>query len=282
MSGTVTVTPGYTWTAGSDVLTNAKLNQTANPSMKVGAGGITGREITFGIMPISPQTKAVLFEDFLQVAPAIGAATGLIGNNRLTRVSSGTNCTVESSPATAPNAGRVVFTDCVDAGGSGFCMIRGTAGTEQWVLGSGEITVEWKFTSPSLLSGVNDVYTLYIGLANGRNDLNGQSDGVYFSYTNTVSSGAWIGMTTASSVTTSVVGSVMTISTSYNLKAVINAAATSVNFFVNGTSIGTSTTNIPTAALTYICGMNDTVSSAVSISFFADWVRIQQTFTNTR
>lgn len=282
MSGAVTVSPGYTWTAGSDVLTNAKLNQTGNPSTQVGAAAITGREITFGIMPVSPQMNAVLFEDFLQVAPAIGAASGLIGNNRLTRVASGNNCTVESSPATAPNAGRVVFTDCVDAGGAGYCVIRGASGTGAWVLGSGEITVEWKITSPNALSGVADVYTLYVGLANGATTCAAPTNGVYFSYTDTVSAGAWVGNATSSSATTSVVGPVMAASTSYNLKAVINAAATSVEFFVNGTSIGTTTLHIPTAALTYICGMNDTVSSAATNSFFADWVRIQQTFTNTR
>lgn len=283
MSGTITVSPGYTWTSTSDVLTNAKINQTGNPSMQVAAGGISSREIAFSAMPIDPSESALTFEDFLQTAPTIGAATGLIGEGRLTRVASGNSCTVESTPATAGYAGMVVLTDCVDAGGAGFSMIRGPSGTGAWVLGSGETTVEWEIISPSVLSsGAADTYTLYIGLANGDATCAAPTDGVYFSYTHSVSSGAWIGMTTASSVTTSVVGSVMVVSTNYKLKAVINAAGNSVEFFINGTSIGTSTTNIPTAALTYLCGMNDTLSSASSNSFKADWVKIQQTFSTSR
>lgn len=283
MSGTVTVTPGYTWTSGSDVLSNSKLNQSGNPSMLVGAGAITGREMDFSLLPTNPATSVVLFEDFLQVAPTIGAATGLIGTNRLTRVSSGTNCTVENIASTAGTAGLVKFTDCVTAAGSGFCVIRGAASKEFLVLSAGATTIEWKITSPNALSsGALDTYALYIGAADGTAACNTPYNGVYFAYTDSISSGAWVGMTANATVTTSVVGPVMTINTVYTLKAVVNATATSVEFFVNGTSIGTSTTNIPTGALTYLCGMNDTVSSASANAFTADWVRIQQTLNTNR
>lgn len=283
MSGAITVTPGYTFTSSSDVLNNAKMNQGGNPSMRVNASTIGGRELNYSIVPIDPSVTAVLFEDFVQNAPTVTTVSSLIGVNRLTRVASGNGCRVNSSASTAGYAGTVIFTDCSDAGGSGYCMIRGAASKGAWVLGAGEISVEWKIISPAVLSsGATDTYTLYIGLANGSSSCDAPTDGVYFSYTDTVSSGAWVGMTTASSASTSVVGPTMLVGTPYVLKAVINATASSVEFFVNGTSIGTSTTHIPTTALTYFCGMNDTVSSAQTNNFYVDWVKIIQTFTTNR
>ena len=283
MSGTVTVTPGYTWTSGSDVLSNSKLNQSANPSMLVADGAITSKEIDFASMPTSPQTCSVLFEDFLQTAPAIGTTAGKIGVNNLYRSASSSPASVESVASTALYAGLVKLTDPSTSAATGWMMIRGQAGSEAWLCGSGAITVEWKINSPVTLSAVaGETYFLYIGLANSASNATAPTDGVYFTYTDAVSSGAWVGTTTKASVSTSVVGSAMVVSTDYKLKAVINATGTSVEFFINGTSIGTSTSNIPTAALTYCCASNVTYAASSDCSFKVDWLRIQKTFSTNR
>lgn len=72
------------------------------------------------------------------------------------------------------------------------------------------------------------------------------SDGVYFEYDG-ATSGNWRICTANGGVRTKVTTSVAA-STSYvNLAIEINAAGTSAQFFINGTSVGTITTNIPTS-----------------------------------
>lgn len=277
MSGTVTVTPGYTFTSSSDVETNAKLNQIGNPSMQVGAGQITFREIAFSRTPIDPSLNAVLFEDFLGSTNA----NSLIGNNRLSYLKNGTNAALAITASTTGTAGLVLFTDTSDP--TGYTIIRGAASKESWVPGGGEITVEWRILAPTRVADVTDNYQLFIGLGNGGTDASEPTDGVYFFYNYATSSGKWVGKTGNSSSYTSVVSTTtMAINTWYDLKAVISADGTLVTFYVNGTSFGTSSTHIPTAALSPICGMNTTAGTAQTITFRADWVSVQQTFTNAR
>lgn len=72
-------------------------------------------------------------------------------------------------------------------------------------------------------------------------------DGAYFRYTHSVNSGRWECVTTSNSVETATDSGVAGISASYQcLEIEVNAAGTSVNFRINGASVATNTTNIPT------------------------------------
>ena len=277
MSGNITVTPGYTFTSSTDPVTYTKLNLIANPTAQVDAGAITSRELNSSVLLADPATQAVFYEDFLGDT----SANSLIGNTAMTTLVNGAAAAVAMTASTAGRAGTVLFTDTTAA--TGYCFIRGAASKGAWIAGSGAISWEWAVYAPSRVSDVTDNYELYVGLANGAATGAEPTDGVYFFYNYATSTGKWVGKTAIGSVRTSVVSTTtVAINTWYTLKATINALGTSVEFFINGVSIGTSTTNLPTAALTPICGMNTTAGTATSITMLADWCKVIQTFTNSR
>lgn len=82
-------------------------------------------------------------------------------------------------------------------------------------------------------------------------------DGCYFRYSHTVNSGKFEAVCRSNSVETGSTldtGIAVVAGTWYTLKAVVNAAATSVQFFINGTSVGTITANIPTGGGSRVVG----------------------------
>ncbi len=101
------------------------------------------------------------------------------------------------------------------------------------------------------LSTSAQTFTASYGLTN--TDLAAAANGVYFTYTHGTNSGNWTCNTRASSTSTNLnSGVAVTANQWYKLKAVINAAGTQADFYVNGTLVGSSTTNIPTAALKFV------------------------------
>jgi hypothetical protein len=76
------------------------------------------------------------------------------------------------------------------------------------------------------------------------------TDAIVITYTNSVNSGKWRGVCTEDSASTNVddTGTAVAAATWYRLEFEINAAATSVEFFVNGTSIGSCGSNVADAS----------------------------------
>jgi hypothetical protein len=101
--------------------------------------------------------------------------------------------------------------------------------------------------------GTSPNITRYIGL--GSADLNAApANGIYFRYT---TNGNYIGVCrSGGSETTLNTGVAASNGTFHTLKFVVNGT-TSVEFFVDGVSKGTITTNIPTANLYFSCGSSD-------------------------
>jgi len=161
---------------------------------------------------------------------------------------------------------------------------RGVAAVYQinLALGGGVLTY-WTDIYIATLSTAGQAYVITIGLG----DDNGSTEhgrGAYFYYAHGTNSGNWVGKTALASTRTSVNGSVAATTGWQRLKCVVNAGATSVEFFVNGTSIGTSTTNIPSGSSTWIAPMIKIVKSAgttdreIDVDYFA----VYQTFTSVR
>ena len=274
MSGNITVTPGYTFTSNTDPLTLTKLNQLTTPTAQVNAGAITSRELGSSTLLVDPSTQAVLYDDFLGDT----SANSLIGTTSMTTLASGTGGAVAITASTAGRAGTVLFTGPSNAG---YSMIRGTASKGAWIGGSGTISWEWAIKTPATVADVTNNYELCIGLANGAADATQPTDGFYFYYNYATSAGVWVGRTAIGSSVTAVVSSTtMAVSTWYTLKATMNALDTSIEFFINGVSIGTSTTNLPVAALTPICGLK--WLAGASRTFNADWCKVIETFTSSR
>jgi len=278
MSGTITVTPGYEFPTDATAITKARLNAIANPTAQVDAGAITARELSTSILPVDPTAQAIIYDDFL----VDGSIANLIGAYNWKTVASGTNAAVTVS-STSSNTHPGVISMAKGSTTNGYAMVRAAANAESIVKGNGEISCEWLVQTPAIAGDVSDNYIIYAGLANGAANGNEPTSGAYFIYNYATSSGKWVGKTALSSSYTSVVSSTtVATSTWYLLKVVINAAGTSIEFFINGTSIGTSTTNLPTAALAPICGINNTAATAAGAAILADYVKLVFTFTTAR
>lgn len=277
MSGTITITPGYEFPTDATAITKARLNLLGNPTAQVAAGAITARELSSSILPVDPSAQALIYDDFL----INGGTSNIIGAYNWKTIASGTSAAVSATTGTATHPGIITLTKGQTA--NGYSFIRGASGAESIIKGGGEVIVEWLVKTADYIGDASDNYILYAGLANGAANGNEPTSGVYFSYNYNVSSGVWVGKTALASAYTSVVSAVSAaVDSWYKLKAVINAAGTSVEFFINGTSIGTSSTNLPTAALTPICGINNTAATARSITYYADYVKVVQTLTTAR
>ena len=142
----------------------------------------------------------------------------------------------------------------------GYLMLGGTFASsginfKQIILGGGVTTIYW-VAKLSALSSSNNMSATF-GLVDSDVG-SGFSNGVYFSYTDTVNSGKWV-LNAKNGGTTTSINSTSTADTSWHeYRIVINAGGTSAQFFIDGTSVGTVGTNIPTTGLTATGGIIQT------------------------
>lgn len=157
------------------------------------------------------------------------------------------------------NSGTVIFntSSVVEAAHPGI-VILGTAGTNNaqasialcnagnvgcWRLGGGQYYLKFLVKIPTLSNGT-DRFQVYIGLADDKGGATNEE--CWFTYIDTLNSGQWVGQTRTGGGTITSVSSSIAVTTGWTkLEMIINAAGTSVQFFVGGVSIGTSSTNIP-------------------------------------
>jgi hypothetical protein len=146
---------------------------------------------------------------------------------------------------TAPlykNPGIVSISTTTSSTGSG--RIWGQSAVPNHRLGAGRTAYETVVCLEALSDGT-ETYSLIAGITSSASYT--PSDGIGFRYQHATNSGYWQGFTAAGSSRTDVNSSVTpsTGTTFQTLKWVLNAAGTSVEFFIDGVSIGTSSTNIP-------------------------------------
>lgn len=119
-------------------------------------------------------------------------------------------------------------------------------GLNHMTSGGGELTAEWLVRFPNL-SDATDSFVARAGFTNAYSS--SLTDGIYFEYTHSVNAGNWTCKTGSNaSFTTANSGTPVAINTWYRLTAVVNAAGTLATFYINGTQVGTISTNIPTGA----------------------------------
>jgi len=117
-------------------------------------------------------------------------------------------------------------------------------------LGNGSWIFETSINLSNLSDGTNRFRTIHGFGSNSANTV--ETDGVFFTYdeggtlNGTAASPNWQCVTVANSVRTLTTTSTAVTASAWNkLRIEINAAGTSVTFYVNGTAIATHTTNIP-------------------------------------
>ena len=192
---------------------------------------IDGNELSKLIIPNNKQG--------FYYARSTGTAT-----DGITAATAASGGTAAAQTAIAAHPGYMNFTLGTSTTGSGSF---GALSSNHILLGN---SWYWKFETLIRIAALSDGTNTYTFRAGFIDSGSAESpDGVFFRYTNGVNSGNWqLIARSNNSETATNSSSAVAAATWYRLTIIVNPAGTSAEFFVNGTSIGTVGTTIPTGA----------------------------------
>lgn len=150
-------------------------------------------------------------------------------------------------------------------------------------LGKGRARFQAKAAIHTLSNGT-DTYSTRIGFYDG---LAAEStDGVFFRYTDSVNSGKWQAVTRSNGTETATDTGVTAVADTWQRFEIdVNAAGTSVVFRIDGATVATNTTNIPTGTgrdFGYgAMSLKSAGTTATSGGYF-DWLEVEYLFTTVR
>lgn len=150
------------------------------------------------------------------------------------------------------------------------------------ILGGGEMVVDIPVYMAAL-STAGQTFRVRVGLGDGNASAD-HTNGVYWDYIHSTSSGNWVGKTASSGSRTSLDSLVPAATGWTRLTFIVNAAGTSVTYYVNGVSVGSNTTNIPTGNTQWVTPILKIVKTVgtTSVELDVDYFFINQTFTVPR
>lgn len=149
-------------------------------------------------------------------------------------------------------------------------------------LGQGIFTMQF-FVNIETLSDITNRFYSIIGANTGSNFAS--TNGIFFIYdegigTYGAGSPNWRCVTRNSTQTVTTTSTVVTASQWYVLRIVVNANASSVEFFINGTSVATHTTNIPTLVTPRVAQVK--TIGTTNRNMFCDYMVVRQIYTTPR
>lgn len=210
--------------------------------------------------------NAVMYEDFSTTNFTVSGGGSQIFNYPWTLW--GTSNTTMTSEVSHPGVAEVRSSNDGTAGNLGWITYPG------YFLGNGEVTITWilKTDNVSGDGGVTYIWRIGFGETQGAAQVNG----TYFEYTDSVNSGNWQ-IVTSSASTRTTTNTATAMSTGWHKYTItINAAGTSAEFFIDGSSVGTITTNIPTAtAVNPMWGRERTNSGGTNRFYYSDLCYVQ-------
>jgi hypothetical protein len=136
------------------------------------------------------------------------------------------------------------------------CLLTADAGANScpFILGSGTFAINWVINIAGLSTAQNR-YVLFCGLGDTANGVTDQVNGCYFKYSDDINSGNWNLVTAAASSRTTQATATAVATGWINLGITVNADASSVSFFIDGSQIGSAnTTDIPSEEIGALCG----------------------------
>ena len=153
-------------------------------------------------------------------------------------------------------------------------------GSTSILLGGGETVFTAAVRVPTIPSASQD-FKIEIGFGNSFSS-GDSTNFVGFAFNRGLSTTNWFAVTgTSGTYTTLNSSTTMLANTWYTLRAVINATKTSIEFFINESSIGTITTNIPSSQIAPILKITQ-VSGASERQMDVDYYELQKEFTTAR
>lgn len=181
----------------------------------------------------------------------------------------------------ANHPGIFQFVTGTTATGRQFAGWASSNGSGKVVFGSGVVRLGVIQRIPTL-STAAEHFIVRNGYFDAVNLVNPIVDGAYFRYEESVNGGRWECRCVAASVETVLDSGVTVVAgTWYLLELEVNAAGTSVQFFINRVSVGSIATNVPTAGVGPVFGINKTIGTT-SRSVAYDYCYEYQRFTVDR
>lgn len=184
---------------------------------------------------------------------------------------SGTGAAVSPIAGEAAMPGLVSVTTGTLSNGNSSFVSRNNA-----ILFGGAAYNFWARVRIPTLSDGTDTFASAIGFADGHVLV---ADGCYFRYGSVYNSGKWQAVcTNASTDATADTGITVVAGNIYNLKVAVNAAANSAVFSINGSTVATITTQIPTATGrqtgfgVYVIKTAGTTARAIDVDYIATQV----------
>ena len=150
--------------------------------------------------------------------------------------------------------------------------------TADLYLGKGTIIMEARLLI-DVLSNATDEYKIYFGLQDQRFSAT-LTHGIFFTY-DRVTATTWDGKTRNSGTSTTVTGGTVVADTWVTLRIVVAADGGSAEFFINGSSIGTSSTNMPSTStsLRGSLGIYKTAGTTATNFMYLDYIYIGHFYT---
>ncbi|HRF28947.1 MAG TPA: hypothetical protein PL051_04935 [Candidatus Saccharibacteria bacterium] len=231
----------------------------------------------------SLRSEWVLQEDFNSNTITAGTAADLgnIGNNNWTFVSIGTGGTLSRTNVgtDASNRDRIGVMQMnspatVSTGVSLRLDNTGIAGVPS------NMTVEFDFAPVNAAAATGQQTITRIGLLDSTTTA-APTDGMYFQYSTTTTAGNWFRCTQTTCVDTGVARTT-TANTYQRFKIQTNSAGTAVEFFINETSVGTASTNLPGTTASYGPTINTSTVDATIRQWKIDYFQIYRSLTTLR
>lgn len=267
-------------------------------TFQAGAGiSITNADGTAGNTTISatgstPGLGTVfVFDDFLGYPTFSGGNnTGGVGNANLNYATSSSLNSIGGLTSTGSNPGVLTLTT-ESTSGRGLALFgnKSVAASDEgdFTFGNGQCSVEWYMKIPTLPDGTTRFVTK-CGFGNNLPDFSTETaapnDGCWFSYVENVNSGKWVINTKDNSGTTTTNTNSTADTNWHNYKVVVNAAATSVSFYIDGVEVSGSpiATNIPTDGVSFFVRIYQTLSTGNDGLIYLDFLRFIYTLTTPR
>lgn len=135
-----------------------------------------------------------------------------------------------------------------------------------------------------ILSTALQEFIVYFGWMDMQGAAGTGTDGVFFRYNRTVSTNWVMDAIQGGTLTSTATSTAVTAAQWYKLAIEVNAAGTLVTFYIDGISVGTIATNIPTGS-TNQCGLGHKVEKTVGTTArvaYVDWVKLFHSWTTPR
>lgn len=276
-SGGITITPGQTFGNTSEAVTLAKLNALGNPTARLEAGAVTSRELGSSIVPLDPVSKAYIYDDFIAKATAnyeFATSTGA-GGSASVFTGGGPYCFGAAALATGTS-------------NSAYAIIGPSSTANQVAIstGLGAISFETRvYINTALPSGGDAVVAVSLNSAGVTLPSATTDAQLTLYYSDNVNSGKWRARTSDGATQTDVdTGVTVAGSTWYRLGIETNSAGTLATFYINGVSVGTSSTHLPglTSDLGVQVGIKNSAGGTTNRGLIVDYIKLVQTFAADR